>query len=205
MKRLISVGLGTALMLLQATGTHAQSVAPDFTRCTTVNFLGGVAMASSSETAPILGGAIGWELLPKLTIETSMKWQVPDRGEEAFTAAFTAQLRLAPGRRIVPFVSGGLGVHSATYDSKQSEIPEFYRLRMTETGPMADTTPRFTDPAVVFGGGVSFFAGRHVSIRPEVETVWVHDASQHRFITTAAVRLAYHFERHLVTPILKPR
>jgi hypothetical protein len=52
----------------------------------------------------------------------------------------------------------------------------------------------------VFGGGVSLFASRRISIRPDVETMLVRADGQSYFVTTFAARLAYHFEEHPVTP-----
>lgn len=201
MKRLCLAG-SCAILLLVPAAVEAQS-APDFTRCTTANLLGGVAFTSEDQTA-LFGGAIGWELAPRFAIEATTRWLVPKNGADAFAVTFTAQTPLVSRRTVVPFVSGGMGVYIASFESDSTAVPEFYRHRMAEPGA-SGTTERFTDPAVVFGGGVSIFATRNVSIRPEVETIWVRRDSMNHFVTSVSVRFAYHFELHRVTPAARPR
>ena len=58
----------------------------------------------------------------------------------------------------------------------------------------------FTDPSVLGGGGVNMFVSRHWTLRPEIVTIAVLRDSRNFVVTTAAVRLAYHFEDHPVTP-----
>src|SRR5262245_61503603 len=197
MKRLFIAGSCGAFLLIAAAAVEAQST-PDFTRCTTANFLGGVSFANDDQTG-VLGGAVGWELKPRLNIEATTRWQVPKNGVDAFAVTFTAQLPLLSRRTFVPFVAGGMGVYSASFDSGSTAIPEFYSQRMTPPGVPSGPTERFTDPAFVFGGGVSIFAAKHVSLRPEVETIWVRRDGMNHFVTSASVRFAYHFELHRIT------
>jgi hypothetical protein len=203
MKRLFIAGSCGMFLLATAAAVEAQST-PDFTRCTTANFMGGVSFADRDQTG-VLGGAIGWELTPRLNIEATTRWLLPKNGADAFAVTFTAQMPLLSRRTFVPFVSGGMGVYSASFDKDSSAIPEFYGQRMTPPGVPAGPTERFTDPAFVFGGGLSIFAARNVSIRPEVETIWVRDNGMNHFVTSATVRFAYHFELHRTTPALRPR
>lgn len=81
----------------------------------------------------------------------------------------------------------------------------FTAQRMTPPGVPSGSKERFTDPAVVFGGGVSIFASRNVSIRPEVETIWLRSDGMNYFVTSATVRFAYHFEEHRITAAVRPR
>jgi hypothetical protein len=198
MKRWVRAGMCVSLVLgLPAAG---QAQGPDLSRCTTANFLMGGSVGSET-TQALLGGAVGWEILPRFSLETTTKWMVPDRGAEAFSALVTAQVPLLGRRTFVPFVTAGAGVLRASYDQEQSVIPLFYARRMEETGgAVADTRRTFVDPAFVFGGGISIFASRHVSVRPEVEAMVVHEDGRTRTTTSIAVRLAYHFETHRVTP-----
>ena len=105
----------------------------------------------------------------------------------------------------MPFLTLGAGVHSASFDVGKSVIPEFYARRLTDPALMAGTRQTFTDPAFVAGGGVSLFASRHISVRPEVEVMLVPNDSETYVITSFTVRLAYHFELHRVTPDRRTR
>ena len=177
-----------------------QAQGPDLSRCTTANFLVGASVGNET-TQALFGGAVGWELLPRLSFETTTKWMVPERGAEAFSAMVTAQVPLLGRRKFAPFVMAGAGVLRASYDLEQSAVPLFYARRMEDTGgPVTETRRTFVDPAFVFGGGISMFASRHVSIRPEVEAMVVHEDGRTRTTTSIAVRVAYHFETHRVTP-----
>jgi hypothetical protein len=203
MKRLFIAGSCGLCLIATSAAVEAQSTT-DFTRCTTANFLGAVSFADSEQTA-VFGGAVGWELTPRFNIETSFRWQVPKDGTDAFAFLFTAQRPLLGRRTFVPFVSGGMGVYSASFQSGSTAIPEFYSRRMNPPGVPAGSSQRFTDPAFVFGGGLSIFASRNVSIRPEVETIWVRSDGMNHFVTSATVRFAYHFEEHRITAAARPR
>jgi hypothetical protein len=198
MKRWVRAGMCVSLVLgLPAAG---QAQGPDLSRCTTANFLVGASVGRET-TQALLGGAVGWELIPRLSLETTTKWMVPERGAEAFSAMVTAQVPLLGRRTFAPFVMAGAGVLRASYDQEQSVIPLFYARRMEETrGPVTEARRTFVDPAFVFGGGISMFASRHASVRPEVEAMVVHANGRTRTTTSIAVRLAYHFETHRVTP-----
>ena len=202
MKRLFVAGACGLVLLAGAIPVEAQSTT-DFTRCTTANLLGGVSFADSDQTG-VFGGAVGWEIAPRFTIESTARWLVPKQGADAFGVTFTAQTALLSRRTVVPFVSGGLGVYSTSFDPGATHVPEFYARRMAEPGVPGGPTERFTDPAVVFGGGVSIFASKNMSIRPEVETLWVRQDSMNHFVTSVSVRVAYHFESHRVTPTARP-
>ena len=86
---------------------------------------------------------------------------------------------------------------SATTFAESTAIPEFYQPRITATART------FTDPAFVFGGGVSLFASRRISIRPDVETMLVRRNGQNYVVTTFAARFAYHFEDRPITPAVR--
>jgi hypothetical protein len=197
-ERCIRAAMCVTLMLGLTGAAEAQG--PDLRRCTTLNFLVGGSVGSET-TQALLGGAFGWELLPRFSLETTTKWMVPDRGAEAFSALVTAQVQLSPRRKVVPFLTAGAGVLRASYDMETSVMPAFYARRMEQgSGPVSGTRRTFVDPAFVFGGGVSLFASRHVSVRPEVEAMIVHEDGRTRMTTSVAVRAGYHFETHRVTP-----
>jgi hypothetical protein len=198
MKRLVCLCVTLAL----AIAGEAYAQGPDLTRGTTLNALAGGTFTSTTQQGNF-GGAFGWELAPRVSLETTMKWLVPDNGAEAFSAIVTAQVPLVTGRKIVPFLVAGAGANRATYDLSQNNVPEFYRNRANEVGAVEGAHKSFLDPAIVFGGGISFFATRHISLRPEVEVMTVWNAGKTYTTTSAAVRFAYHFELHRVTPALR--
>lgn len=202
MKRLFVAGSCGLFLLATAAAAGAQSTT-DFTRCTTANFISGVSLGD--DQTGVFGGAVGWELTARFNIEASTRWLVPKNGADAFAVLFTAQRPLVGRRTFVPFVSGGMGVYSASFEAGSTGIPEFYSQRMTPPGVPSGSAERFTDPAFVVGGGVSIFASRNVSVRPEVETIWLRSDGRNYVVTTAMVRFAYHFEEHRITAAVRPR
>ena len=204
MKRLFISSLCSASLLATAVAARAQSATPDSSPFTTANLLVGVSSTSSGRE-PVVGGALGWDVARRLNIEMTAKWVLPDRGAETMSLTFGANVRLAPGRAVVPFLSAGVGLYKASFDSSWSDLPGFYGRRLSESGTQLQETIEFTDPALAVGGGVSVFASRHVSIRPEVEVLWVRSGSANHVVTSASVRLAYHFERRPITPAVSTR
>ena len=79
-------------------------------------------------------------------------------------------------------------------------MPDFYNRRMMMNSSRVGTTAGFTDPTVVFGGGVNAFVNRHWAIRPDVLEIVVLRNSRSYFVTAFAIHVAYHFEDHPVTP-----
>jgi hypothetical protein len=202
MKPLLSMGLVVALIVALPPAAEAQT--PDFRRCTTANVLGGGAFGAEV-SQPLFGGAVGWELTPHFAIEATTRWLVPERGANAFSALFTAQVPLTGRTRFVPFVTAGAGVHHAWFDTAEGTLPEFYANRLETDRLLSGTTRSFTDPAFVAGGGFSIFASRHISVRPEVETMLVRSDGKNHFLTSVSVRLAYHFESGHITPVSRAR
>ena len=173
-----------------------------FTHGSTVNLFAGAATAAPSRTAAIGGGAVGWELTPRFAIEGSGEWMEWGSGSHGFGTAITAQQGLAGGHDLMPFVMGGVGLYHAEFDRPGRAMPGFYSRRMTDPSRF-ETTAAFTDPTVVFGGGVNAFLNRHWAIRPDVREMVVLRDSRSYFVTTVAVHVAYHFEDHPVTPTVR--
>ena len=153
-----------------------------------------------THTGAAAGMGLGWEVLPWFAVEGSGSWL--DRGHaSAFAAAMKGQFGLLKGRRpIVPFLEGGVGLYRLSFTGDEPAVPEFYRRRMVARLGAAGHSTTFTDPTLVAGGGVALFLNRHVSLRPAIETAFVMRDSRTHPVTTAAVRLTYHFEDHPITP-----
>jgi hypothetical protein len=181
------------------TGTAAAQSAPsggEWTRGSTLNVFGGVSV-DGSRAATAAGGAVGWEVTPRLAIEGTAAWF--DRGPEAeaFSADLTALVSLVPPRTIMPFAKVGVGVHRTWFDIAESPIPDFYQRRI-QAGPVG-TTVTFTDPAIVVGGGIRVWLTTNVALRPEVDARVVVRGSRAYWLTTAALRLSYYFEERPTT------
>ena len=175
------------------------AVPPDmWTHGTTVNLFAGTA-AASSETGPLAGGAVGWEVTPWVALEGSGSWLNRRDGAEAFAADLKVLVNVRAARPVVPFVAGGVGMYRASFDSSRGDLPGFYQGRLPANGANV-THMTFTDPSFVVGGGVNLFVGRHVAIRPDVEAKIVWRRSQNYVVTAVSVHLAYHFEDHPITP-----
>jgi hypothetical protein len=150
---------------------------------------------ANSDAGASLGGGIGWEVTPRLSIEGLGTWLNRAESSEAFSAAIRTRYALVP-RRNAPFVEGGFGMYRTTIDPTSGSVPDFYQHRM------GDPTRRqtFTDPAFFTGGGWTFFVSRHIAIQPALEGTLVTRDGRAYPLTSAVVRLGYHFEDHPVTP-----
>ena len=166
---------------------------------TTLNVFGGAA-ATPGDTAGAAGGGFGWELTPRFALEGSGTWLGWGQGARAFTAAMSAQVAVVTPRPFVPFLAGGVGLYHASFDRFDATMPGFYRRRMAGMALAQSRTVGFTDPSLTGGGGVTVYVSRHWALRPEVLATLVLRDARSFVVTTGAVRLAYHFEDHPVTP-----
>jgi Outer membrane protein beta-barrel domain len=148
------------------------------------------------DTEPLAGGSLGWELTPRLALEGSGLW-VDDDGGDGFAGSLTLQAALRAGRRTVPYVQAGVGLYRLSVDRDDAPLPHFYRRRMV-TG--TETARTFTDPSLVFGGGVNLFVSRNVALRPDAQIMMVMGDSRSHFVTALRMSLVYHIEDHPVTP-----
>ena len=156
----------------------------------------------AEHTGSALGAAIGWELTPNTAIEGSGSWLDRGAGADAFAAALKFRASMFGRDRAAPFVTAGVGMYRASFSRDAREIPSFHRRRM---GPRLTGRQTFTDPALVFGGGVNVFVTRHVAVRPDVEAMVVMRDSRRHVVAIAAFHIAFHFEDHPVTPSRRTR
>ena len=175
--RLVALLAGAALGL--STGASAQEQAVSFQKGTALSIFGGGASATGG-TEGALGAAIGWELTPRFTVEGSGIWHVgTDAG--VFSAVMGPRINLRPRRSLVPYMSGGIGVH-------RSEERD------------GSFTRTVSDAAIVLGGGLDVYLRPHLALRPDVRVLLVPADGDTRTIAVYGVHLAYHFEEHRVTP-----
>jgi hypothetical protein len=172
-----------------------QAPAPDDWRHgTTVSGTAGLATADS-DTGGVAGGAIGWELRPRLTVEGSGLW-FDRHAADGFNAAIKVRTNLGRAS-LSPFLEAGVGLYHISAGAP-ADMPEFYRRRMTVNAN--GLQPRsFTDPSFHLGTGVTLFASRHISLQPAAEALMVTRGSHGYVMGLFSLRLAYHFESHPVT------
>jgi hypothetical protein len=171
----------------------------DWSHGTTLNGFVGVGV-DSAQAGPALGGALGWEVTPRIAIEGSGSWLEFGGGTSAFGGALKVRARLFGQRTVDPFLQAGIGMYRATYGPGDEAVPDFYMRRMRGHMPAGELHETFTDPTVVAGGGVTVFVNRHLAIRPDVEATIVLDDGRSHVITTISLHVVYHFESHPVTP-----
>lgn len=188
-----------AVALLVSMPAFAQRQVPavtetDWHHGSTVSVEGGVVQATSA-AHPLLGGAVGWEMRPRLALEGSGRWT----GYDGDTTGFGAALAVKAGLRradVSPFAEAGFGLYRVS--GAISELPDFYRRRVTDVSSLARRT--FTDPAWHFGGGINVFVTRKFAVQPAVDVMLVRGDGEGTAMGVFAVRAVYHFEDHLVTP-----
>ena len=190
--------VGVLAIVVTAAAQTPRPTTMSFRKGSTVNLFTGAA-ADTSRTGLIGGGAVGWELTPRFAVEGSGEWTEWGTGSRGFAAALTAMTGIAGSRTFMPFVTGGVGLYRASFGRLGADMPGFYVRRMTDMPPIARTAA-FTDPSVVFGGGVNAFVNRHWAVRPDIREMLVFRDSRSRLVTTIAVHVAYHFEDHPITP-----
>jgi len=191
-------GVLTLLLVAVAASSWAQRAAPpvpaatDWSHGSTVAVSGGLA-SGSSHSGAMLGGAIGWELTPRVMVEGSGLWL--ERGDaDGFNAALKVRAGLR-GSGVSPFVEAGFGLYHVTAAAPE-RMPEFYRRRMTGSQM---SSRAFTDPVFQMGAGVNLFTSRHVAFQPAAEVLFVTRGSHAHTLGAVSLRVIYHFEDHPVT------
>ncbi len=197
-----SFGFAVAVVSLAAPA-WAQSVvqANEWGRGTTLTGFTGVAV-DSSRRGPLFGGAVGWEITPRLAIEGSGLWAEHGSGSDVFAGALKVRAALFGARErlraAVPFLQAGIGMFRASLDVRD-DMPGFYRHRMPRDVSRG-VTRSFTDPSVVFGAGADVFVSRNLAIRPDVEAMVVLRSSASHIAAAIRFNVVYHIEDHPVTP-----
>ena len=148
------------------------------------------------DAGPVAGGAAGWELTPWLGVDGNLSWLKTFGDAEAFTAAVNARAHFLTNRAVLPYVRAGFGLYRTSFNSTLTDVPDFYRRRIADASSGYDSSYRFTDPAWVFGGGLTIFRSRHVAIHPAAEAIVVRRDAQSYVVTSVTVHISYHFELH---------
>lgn len=200
-------GVLSALLIGVAPGA-AQT--PALTDGTAVSLFAGASNASS-ETGGLIGAAVTFDVNARIAVEAAGTWF--DRGphSNAFRVGADVIWRLVrPGRRMTPFVVGGIGAHRMTFDlagdpTAFEQLPPFYRDRIRAriaggmTGGLSDTGS-FTDPVVTLGAGVRITVNRYVFIRPEVKALIVSANGGTHTLGVVGMSVGFRIEERNVTP-----
>jgi Outer membrane protein beta-barrel domain len=206
MKRTLYIGWPALVLFAFSTHASAQTVTRgnDWRHGTTLNVFAG-AGTDASDTGPLVGTSVGWEITPMTAVEGSGYWLRRGTGAEGFAAALKLQAGLNLGRAAIPFLEAGVGLYRTSFDSTATSVPDFYGRRMAAIDRAPGTTSTFTDPSFVLGGGVNVFVTPHIAIRPDIESMIVRRDAQNYFLTAVAVHMAYHFESHPVSRARRSR
>ena len=182
--------LGAVLLLLAALPVQAQGPLPThrWSHCATLTGSGGIA-AGSDHTGATVGGAIGWEITPRIALDGSATWFDRQTGSTAFAAALSVRGLLTDSAWVAPFVEGGFGLYTASFDPKRAvDIPPFYADRMSGA-----ITNWFNDPALFLGAGVDLMRRSNVAVRPSAGAIIAFREGATYTVGTFAVRVEYHF------------
>jgi opacity protein-like surface antigen len=172
-------------------------VPDDWSHGTTLSAIGGLA-TDMSDPGAAAGGAIGWELAPRVAIEGSALWLDDAAGADGFNAALKVRAGLREAG-VSPFVEGGIGLYHVSTTAGPETMPAFYKSRMISSANGTTMTQSFTDPSFHIGAGINVFVSRHIALQPAVEAMIVTADSQSYTLTAVTIRIAYHFEDHPVT------
>lgn len=153
------------ILAMTATPWAQTGIRPDeWSHGTTLNgFVG--APIESDRAGAALGGAVGWEMTPRVAIEGTGSWLDFGHGASGFAGAITLRTRLFGRRKIDPFLQAGIGMYRASF-GLGSTLPGFYERRTNRRPLTGDLT--FTDPTVIAGGGTNIFLNRRFAVRPDV-------------------------------------
>lgn len=165
----------------------------------TLSLFGGAAGAHN-DVGAMGGGALGWEITPRVALEGSGTWYEWGHQAHAFAAALKTHVALTTTRPAVPFVAAGIGLYRASVAMGDSRMPALYRGRVCNGDQPLCVSGTFMDPSVVVGGGVNVFLSRHYAIRPAVDATIVMRDGHTQTVMSGAVHVAYHFEDHPITP-----
>jgi len=166
----------------------------DWQHGTTLVGFGGV-QSASSKVNPAAGAGFGWEVTRRFALEGRATWFNVNGGLSDFAATLSTHVPLASARPVVPFVSAGVGMYRASFDSTSSVVPEFYQNRMADGVPGRGSRA-FQDFLVTLGGGVNIFLSNHFALRPEANVMVVTDWSDSRRVGVFGVQVVYHIDQH---------
>jgi hypothetical protein len=204
-----SVFSGTSLLVLcVAVGTASAQTEPQASVWRHGTTASGIAAFATDgpRSGPALGGAVGWEITPRIALEGDAAWLRFGAGLSAFSASLKGRVRFFGTRPLDPFFEAGVGLYRASVSTNTTEpVPAFYQRRLREGLAPGASGTTFTDPALVAGGGVNIHINRQFALRPVVDMTLVLGNGDRYVVTTVGVQAVVHFEDHPVTPSIARR
>lgn len=204
------VGVSTSIAALALAlfappaGAQTTSQPADFRHATTLSVSGGGAVDGVTTNAAF-GGALGWQLTRGVALEGMGRWMGRGAGSDGFASALVVHASVLPSSHARPFLTAGVGLYHVSFDDSASRMPSFYRRRMANGANSPAAMMSFTDPSLLFGGGLTLPLTQRLSGRWTVDAMMVPLRSRYYVVTTMAVALAYRFEQHPVTPARRSR
>lgn len=181
-----------AVLALASSARAQSSTDHDWQHGTTLTGFVGAQSAPSSDVKAAGGAGFGWEVTPRLSLEGRATWFPSGDEQSDFAATFAAHFPLVTRRRVVPFVTGGLGLYRATINPLSSDVPAFYRNRLSS----ATLLQTFQDFALTAGAGASFYMSDHFALRPEFTLMLLTTSSDVRPVGVYGVQFVFHFDAH---------
>ena len=196
-----------ALVLAVATASVASAQTPPVWDWASSLAVSAGASQADGDLRGVFGGSVSWETSAHFAIEAAGRWM--DRGAlpSAFAAEVAARLGLGGTRdTAVPYLVAGVGVHRRAFEVGPGafdleRMPPFYRRRGGSSSGVLGQRPTFTDPALVFGGGVDVALSRTVVLRPDIRALVLFDGRRRDGVVVATVGIGYRFEHKPVTPM----
>lgn len=155
------------------------------------------AATSASDPGPVVGGALAWDLTPRVAVEGAGTWLDRGHGADAFNAALKVRGHWRQ-QGTSPFVEAGFGLYRLSVNPG-ADLPGFYARRMSANGAGL-ATRAFTDPVLHLGAGLTFAPSRHLALQPAFETMLVTRDSRTHTLLLFSLRMAWRFEDRPVTP-----
>lgn len=148
---------------------------------------------SASTTGGVLGGAVQWDMTPRLAVEGRGSWFQRGSDAQGFSVDATALLNLVRKQTATPYVGVGFAIYRASFGST-AVLPAFYRDRLPAS-PVG-TTSAFTDPALRLSAGVDIGglpSGSHWLLRPEVAMLLIFANGTSETMVAGTVSVGYQF------------
>ncbi|HET7699029.1 MAG TPA: outer membrane beta-barrel protein [Vicinamibacterales bacterium] len=194
--------LAALLVLVLASGSASAQTAGRgnvWRHGTTVTGFAGIA-TDGSRSGPSIGGSIGWEVTPRVSLDGDGAWLEFGDGMSTFAASLKARARILGIRPVDPFIEAGVGFCRTSVAMTTRRPPAFYARRLSAGMMPGGPEMTFTDPTLAIGTGVHIFVSRRFSLRPALDATVVLRDRRHYVITTAALQAVFHLEDHPVTP-----
>lgn len=203
-----TLAAGAAALMLPAIASAQAPTVSEWHHGSALTLFGGIA-SPNDDARGAAGGSVAWEFTPRFALDAMGVWFPAGNHDDVVFGSVGVRYAFAGSRPAVPYVTAGVGVYRLSFESgppesfpgRMASMPDFYRRRMAMSpGGLMNTRQAFDDFAMRVGGGAEIFAGRHVSIRPELQLILVASDRHTKLVPLFGVHVAYHFESHPITP-----